>query len=182
MDIESGVDALIASGKADPARLFYGGWSWGGYLTAWTIGHAHADTAPRWPAPAFVDTVFPVRHLGHQSRAAAAWSSRGDPWRQHRRLRRAANPWRFSATWSPRPSSSTGEADDTRPSPTADPLARPSSIRVPTSSGLPPASRTVHGEGPRVATCSSAGRSGCARHDRRPRRPAREVTTVRSSG
>jgi len=40
MDIESGVDHLIASGAADPDRLFYGSWSWGGYLSAWTLGHA----------------------------------------------------------------------------------------------------------------------------------------------
>jgi dipeptidyl aminopeptidase/acylaminoacyl peptidase len=38
-DIESGVDHLIKVGLAHKDRLFYGGWSWGGYLSAWTLGH-----------------------------------------------------------------------------------------------------------------------------------------------
>lgn len=36
-DIMSGVDAMIARGIADPERLGVCGWSWGGYMTAWTI-------------------------------------------------------------------------------------------------------------------------------------------------
>jgi len=36
-DIMDGTDALLARGIADPAQLGVGGWSFGGYLTAWTI-------------------------------------------------------------------------------------------------------------------------------------------------
>lgn len=36
-DIMTGVDALIERGIADPKRLGFGGWSYGGYLTAWAI-------------------------------------------------------------------------------------------------------------------------------------------------
>jgi dipeptidyl aminopeptidase/acylaminoacyl peptidase len=36
-DIDSGVDALIARGIADKDRLAHVGWSYGGYMTAWTI-------------------------------------------------------------------------------------------------------------------------------------------------
>lgn len=36
-DVVTGVEALVARGIADPARLGVAGWSWGGYLTAWTI-------------------------------------------------------------------------------------------------------------------------------------------------
>jgi dipeptidyl aminopeptidase/acylaminoacyl peptidase len=36
-DLLSGVDAMIERGIADPRRLGIGGWSWGGYMTAWTV-------------------------------------------------------------------------------------------------------------------------------------------------
>jgi len=39
-DIEAGVDALIAEGKADPARVGVTGGSYGGYLTAWMVAHS----------------------------------------------------------------------------------------------------------------------------------------------
>lgn len=34
-DIMAGVDALVAAGIADPERLGFGGWSYGGFLSAW---------------------------------------------------------------------------------------------------------------------------------------------------
>jgi dipeptidyl aminopeptidase/acylaminoacyl peptidase len=36
-DLISGAEAMVERGIADPDRLGIGGWSWGGYLTAWTI-------------------------------------------------------------------------------------------------------------------------------------------------
>ena len=36
-DIMTGVDALVARGIADPDKLAHVGWSYGGYMTAWTI-------------------------------------------------------------------------------------------------------------------------------------------------
>ena len=38
-DVMAGVDALIADGMADPDRLGVTGGSYGGYLTAWIVGH-----------------------------------------------------------------------------------------------------------------------------------------------
>ena len=39
-DIEAGIDELIRQGVADPERLGIGGWSYGGYMTAWALGHS----------------------------------------------------------------------------------------------------------------------------------------------
>ena len=39
VDIEAGVDAILAEGRADPERLGVTGGSYGGYLAAWMIGH-----------------------------------------------------------------------------------------------------------------------------------------------
>lgn len=36
-DIQAGIDALIAKGISDPDRLAQSGWSYGGYMTAWTV-------------------------------------------------------------------------------------------------------------------------------------------------
>jgi dipeptidyl aminopeptidase/acylaminoacyl peptidase len=38
-DIMAGVDHLIEKGVADPEKLIVGGWSYGGYMTNWIIGH-----------------------------------------------------------------------------------------------------------------------------------------------
>jgi dipeptidyl aminopeptidase/acylaminoacyl peptidase len=39
MDVMAGVDAVIAKGVADPERLGVMGWSYGGFMTSWIIGH-----------------------------------------------------------------------------------------------------------------------------------------------
>jgi dipeptidyl aminopeptidase/acylaminoacyl peptidase len=36
-DIQSGLDELVRRGIADPQRLAQSGWSYGGYMTAWTL-------------------------------------------------------------------------------------------------------------------------------------------------
>ncbi|MGA7673044.1 MAG: prolyl oligopeptidase family serine peptidase, partial [Nitrolancea sp.] len=40
-DVLSGVDAAIERGIADPDRLGIGGWSQGGFMTAWAVGHTN---------------------------------------------------------------------------------------------------------------------------------------------
>ncbi len=39
-DIETGIDALIASGVADADRLGFMGWSYGGHMTYWAVTHS----------------------------------------------------------------------------------------------------------------------------------------------
>jgi dipeptidyl aminopeptidase/acylaminoacyl peptidase len=38
-DVMDGVDLLVKQNIADPARLGIGGWSYGGFITSWTITH-----------------------------------------------------------------------------------------------------------------------------------------------
>ncbi|HEX7614825.1 MAG TPA: S9 family peptidase [Thermoanaerobaculia bacterium] len=44
-DVLAGLDALVKHGFVDPERIAVSGWSYGGYMTSWLIGH---DT--RWKA------------------------------------------------------------------------------------------------------------------------------------
>ena len=44
-DVLAGVDALVADGLADPARLGVTGGSYGGYLTNWIVAHDHRFAA-----------------------------------------------------------------------------------------------------------------------------------------
>jgi len=80
LDIEAGVDALIARELVDPERLYYGGWSWGGYLTAWTIGHTDRYRAAVAGA-AVVDTVnqYVTSDINHGK--VADWEYNGRPWK-----------------------------------------------------------------------------------------------------
>lgn len=93
MDIESGVDALIEKGLADPHRLFFGGWSWGGYLTAWTIGHVQRYRAAVVGA-GVNDVSFSYSSSDINHGAAAQWEYEGNPWYQTDHFDRA-NPIRY---------------------------------------------------------------------------------------
>ena len=88
-DIESGVDHLIATGKADKERLFYGGWSWGGYLTAWTIGHTDRYRAAMVGA-GVIDTVTQYAGSDINHGIAAEWEFKGNPWQQTEQFDRAS--------------------------------------------------------------------------------------------
>jgi dipeptidyl aminopeptidase/acylaminoacyl peptidase len=50
-DIMAGVDALVRRGVADPDRLYVGGYSYGGFMTAWTVGHTDRFRAAVVGAP-----------------------------------------------------------------------------------------------------------------------------------
>ena len=51
-DILAGVEELVKSGLADPARIGVGGWSYGGYMTAWAVTRPEAEI--RYPFRAAV--------------------------------------------------------------------------------------------------------------------------------
>jgi dipeptidyl aminopeptidase/acylaminoacyl peptidase len=80
-DIESGVDALIGAGKADRARLFFAGWSWGGYLSAWTLGHSERYRAFMVGA-GVIDVVVQYVTSDINHGPAADWEYKGRPWQQ----------------------------------------------------------------------------------------------------
>jgi dipeptidyl aminopeptidase/acylaminoacyl peptidase len=50
-DVMAGVDAVIARGVADPAKLGIGGWSYGGYMAAWAVTQTNRFKAAVSGAP-----------------------------------------------------------------------------------------------------------------------------------
>jgi dipeptidyl aminopeptidase/acylaminoacyl peptidase len=51
IDINSGIDQLIADGIADPQRLGLMGWSYGGFIASWALGHSDRFKAISIGAP-----------------------------------------------------------------------------------------------------------------------------------
>ncbi len=51
LDINAGIDKVIADGIADPERLGLMGWSYGGFMAAWAIGHSDRFKAISIGAP-----------------------------------------------------------------------------------------------------------------------------------
>jgi dipeptidyl aminopeptidase/acylaminoacyl peptidase len=50
-DIMLGVDELVDRGIADPDRLYLGGYSYGGFMTSWAVGHTNRFRAAMVGAP-----------------------------------------------------------------------------------------------------------------------------------
>lgn len=50
-DLMLGLDHLIEQGIADPERLFVSGYSYGGFMTSWVVGHTHRFRAAIVGAP-----------------------------------------------------------------------------------------------------------------------------------
>lgn len=75
-DLMAVLDAVISRGETDPRRLGIGGWSYGGEMTAWAIGHTERFKAAVAGAPVFDQ--------------AAEFETERDP---------AADEWYFGTPW-----------------------------------------------------------------------------------
>ena len=80
-DVIAGLEALKAKGFVDPARIGVSGWSYGGYMTSWLIGHY--DFWKTAVAGAAV-TDFTDQYNLADFNVQARWSFGGSPWTEGR--------------------------------------------------------------------------------------------------
>lgn len=89
-DIIAGIHALEAKGFVDPARIAVSGWSYGGYMTTWLIGHYHFWRAA--VAGAAI-TDFVEQYVLSDNGPATSYSLGGPPWSEKMlNLYRAQSP------------------------------------------------------------------------------------------
>jgi dipeptidyl aminopeptidase/acylaminoacyl peptidase len=77
-DVMSGVDLLVQQGIADADRLGVMGWSYGGFLTAWVIGHTDRFKAASVGAPATDWITYYAQSDGPRSTLLTYFG--GNPW------------------------------------------------------------------------------------------------------
>lgn len=77
-DVMTGVDYLVEQGIADSNRLGVMGWSYGGFLTAWAIGHTNRFKAASVGAPATDWTTYYAQSDGSRSTLLTYFG--GNPW------------------------------------------------------------------------------------------------------
>jgi dipeptidyl aminopeptidase/acylaminoacyl peptidase len=77
-DVMTGVEMLVRDGIADPNRLGVMGWSYGGFLTAWVIGHTDRFKAASIGAPATDWITYYAQSDGPRSTLLTYFG--GTPW------------------------------------------------------------------------------------------------------
>ena len=82
-DIHAGIDALIARGGVDPARIGVTGGSYGGYMTAWLI--AHSDRFACAVAARGVYNLM-TEHGTSDAHELIEYEFDGFPWEMHEKL------------------------------------------------------------------------------------------------
>lgn len=86
-DIQSGLDHLIAKGIADSDKLAQSGWSYGGYMTAWTLTQTNRFKAVM--VGAGLTDMFSMYSTNDLQRVLEAYFG-GQPWDQLEAYRRAS--------------------------------------------------------------------------------------------
>lgn len=86
-DIQTGLDNLIAKGIADPDKLAQAGWSYGGYMTAWTLTQTNRFKAVM--VGAGLTDMFSMYSTNDLQRTLEAYFG-GQPWNDVEAYRRAS--------------------------------------------------------------------------------------------
>jgi len=86
-DIQSGIDNLVAKGVADPDRLAQTGWSYGGYMTAWTLTQTNRFKAVM--VGAGLTNMFSMYSTNDLQRILEAYFN-GEPWDNLQAYQRAS--------------------------------------------------------------------------------------------
>jgi dipeptidyl aminopeptidase/acylaminoacyl peptidase len=86
-DIQSGLDHLIAKGIADSGKLAQSGWSYGGYMTAWTLTQTNRFKAVM--VGAGLTNMFSMYSTNDLQRILEAYFG-GEPWNDLEAYRRAS--------------------------------------------------------------------------------------------
>jgi dipeptidyl aminopeptidase/acylaminoacyl peptidase len=86
-DIQTGLDYLIAKGVADPDKLAQSGWSYGGYMTAWTLTQTNRFKAVM--VGAGLTDMFSMYSTDDLQRILVAYFG-AEPWNDVEAYRRAS--------------------------------------------------------------------------------------------
>jgi dipeptidyl aminopeptidase/acylaminoacyl peptidase len=86
-DVQTGIDQLIAKGVADPDKLAQSGWSYGGYLTAWTLTQTNRFKAVM--VGAGLTNMFSMYSTNDLQRTLEAYFG-GEPWNNLEAYQRAS--------------------------------------------------------------------------------------------
>ena len=86
-DIQTGLDSLIAKGIADPDKLGQAGWSYGGYMTAWTLTQTNRFKAVM--VGAGLTNMFSMYSTNDLQRVLEGYFG-GQPWDDVEAYRRAS--------------------------------------------------------------------------------------------
>jgi dipeptidyl aminopeptidase/acylaminoacyl peptidase len=86
-DIQTGLDTLVARGVADPDRLAQSGWSYGGYMTAWTITQTNRFKAAM--VGAGLTNMYSMYSTNDLQRTLEGYFG-GEPWNDEEAYRRAS--------------------------------------------------------------------------------------------